>query len=445
MKTVLRLVYLYFMATPITRALTIGGIVSCLISLYVVTYLPQPVHMTAFAWPGQIAFFLGSSLMPLMVGRLAQGHVGGVLPYARWKLLLSMLLTVFIVVLPAGILTPFALVAGTGGSTSTLTENPRLLHYVLGDAALIYTSFVIVAGWLYVVTWFVSRERNVMGFAKGMLVVVFLLNVPTREIRELSATIRWNLEQLAVAWTVFGALFLAWPRIRNARSLRGRGATSSGSGFSRSTSGRELDLILGTSNPWLFVAAQLAPIALAAWVGVRLPSIWLYFLATFSTVSGAIAGQAAERSRPLWLRSGLSRRELFGAVEKSVLRYNSIVLALLLVLLTAIAVNAGLPFDLMAVGLPLMTIGTLASTYLGLSLTRGLRWAESTLAVVVMLSIMSVPLMMEAPGKYRPVIIGVEAGLALLTFILRNVAARRWAAIDWTQCRPLRSIALRGV
>lgn len=41
MNAVARLVWLYFTGTPMTRALTFCGILSCLISLYVVSYLPQ--------------------------------------------------------------------------------------------------------------------------------------------------------------------------------------------------------------------------------------------------------------------------------------------------------------------------------------------------------------------------------------------------------------------
>ena len=182
MNAVARLVWLYFTGTPMTRALSFCGILSCLISLYVVSYLPQSEHMLAFAQGGQLMFFLGSSLMPVMVGRLAQGHTSGVLPHGRWKLLSSMLLTVFIVALPAGILTPFAFVAGMSEPASALGGHPKLVEYTINMAWVIYTSSVIIAGWLYLVMWFLS-QRNVAGFAKGMLVIVILMFMPAREIR----------------------------------------------------------------------------------------------------------------------------------------------------------------------------------------------------------------------------------------------------------------------
>ncbi len=444
MKAVFRLVYLYFMATPMTRVLTIGGLASCLVSLYVVTYLPQSEHMLSFAWAGVMSFFLGSSLMPLMVGRLAQGRVSGVLPHARWRLLLSMLLTVSIVALPVGILTPFAFVAGMSAPTAALGGHPKLVEYTINLAFVTYTSSVIVAGWLYLVMWFLSSERNMMGFAKGMLIVVVMVFLPAREIQELSATTTWNLEQLAIAWTVFGVLFLAWPRLRTAWRLRGSRAAIARTTFSRTTTGREVDLILGTGNPWLFVAAQLVPLLLASRVGIDLPSVWIWFLTIFSTVNGAIAGQAAERSRGLWLRSGWSRAELFGAVEKSFLRHNLIVLLVLLVVMGLIATRGAVPANLLAMGLPLVALGTLASTYLGLSVTRGLRWQESLIGIALMITLMSVPLMLGEPQMKVSVVAAVEIGVTVLALILRRMAARRWAEIDWTQCRPTRSISLRG-
>jgi hypothetical protein len=443
MRAVARLVLLYFSGTPMTRALTVCGILSCLISLYVVTYLPQSEHMLAFAQSGQLMFFLGSSLMPVMVGRLAQGHTSGVLPHARWKLLLSMLLTVFLVGLPAGTLTPFAFVAGMSEPAAALGGHPKLVEYTINLAFVVYTSFVIIAGWLYLVMWFLS-ERNVAGFAKGMLVIVILLFLPAREIQELSATTRWNLEQLAVVWTIFGALFLAWPRLKNSWVTRGRGVLGSRAGFSRDTRGREVDLILGTANPWLLIAAQLIPIALASRVGIDLPSVWLYFLAIFSTVNGAVAGQAAERSRTLWLRSGWSRSELFAAVEKSFLRHNGIVVVLLLAVVVLIGARAGFSRTLMTMGLPLVALGTLASTYLGLSLTRGLRWAEASIGVTLMLILMMASQMLGAPHPKLVVVTVIEITIAVSVLALRTLAQRSWAAIDWTQCRPTRAISLRG-
>ena len=109
MSTVLRLVFTFFTGTPITRGLTIAGLVLFGASILTVTYLPQTAHMLAFALVGQLALFLGSGLMPMMFGRMAQGHALQMMPFGRVKLLASALITVAIVALPAGLITPIAL------------------------------------------------------------------------------------------------------------------------------------------------------------------------------------------------------------------------------------------------------------------------------------------------------------------------------------------------
>jgi len=41
-------------------------------------------------------------------------------------------------------------------------------------------------------------------------------------------------------------------------------------------------------------------------------------------------------------------------------------------------------------------------------------------------------------------VIVIEVVLAVSVVVLRKLAQRRWASIDWTQCRPIRAISLRG-
>jgi PAS domain S-box-containing protein len=52
--------------------------------------------------------------------------------------------------------------------------------------------------------------------------------------------------------------------------------------------------------------------------------------------------------------------------------------------------------------------------------------------------------MLGAPQASLTAVIVFEILLAVAAVVLRAVAQRRWAAIDWTQCRPMRAISLRG-
>ena len=445
MNAVARLVYSYFTCTPAMRALTIGGFVLMLVSLYVVTSLPQSEHMLDFAFAGVILVFLGSSFMPLMFGRLAQSHAVRVLPHARIKLLLSAFITVAIVSLPTALLAPAAYVAGVSGKLSDLSADPKLLRYTIDFAVVIYTSVFIIACWLYLTMWFITSQRNMIGFVKGLMIILFLMFVPAREIRELSAESSRNFQQIGIMWIVFGSGFLLWPRW-SAVLARRRFAwlANLGDRLRQNTAGREIDLVLGTASPWILVAAQSVPIAIAARVNMLNASVWLFYLTIFSTVAGAIAGQSAERSRALWLRGEWSRERLFKEVERSLWRHNSFVLGALILLMVGIGSYASLPVLLLATGLPLLILGTALSTYLGLMITRGLRWIEALLGVGVMLALMTVAVFAAEAHADLAAIVVMEASLAGLVWGLRALAVRRWTRIDWSLCRRERVLSARA-
>jgi hypothetical protein len=403
MSTVLRLVFTFFTGTPITRGLTIAGIALFGASILTVTYLPQTAYMLAFAHVGELALFLGSGLMPMMFGRMAQGHALRMMPFGRVKLLASALITVAIVALPAGLVTPVALVASNGAKLADLSKYPGAVDFLVDTGLLIYTSVALIAGWLYLIMWFNVSQRNLAGLAKSLFIILLVVFIPAREIEE--------------------------PNFRR----------SSGS----DTWGKEVALILGTHNPWLLVGAMVLPMLIATRAGTSSPGIWLFVLTIFSTVTAAVAGQAASRSRALWLRSSASRAELFAEVERSFWRHNAVVLGILLALMIGIGSYVRLPGQLLAGGLPLLVLGTLSTTYLGFTLTRGLRWLEICIGAAVMLTLMSVALLLGANLVNLALVFAIEALLLAVVFVLRAVARRRWSRIDWIECRPPRALSIR--
>jgi len=445
MRAVLRLVYTYFTATPVLRAFTIGGLASWAISLYMLTTQAQSTAKVAVGMTGLAAVFLGSALMPLMVGRLARSHAMGILPYGRLKLLVSAFLTLTLVSTLAGILTFWSFGAGVSPGNTRWWSDPRLFDFILQVSKVSFTTTFIVAGWLYLALWFVTSQRNMFGFAKGLAVIAFIVLVPLREVQDLSAEFSRHLLQIAIAWTVFGTGFLLWPKWQ-AISVRWRRGTPAGvaGGSTRRIEGREVDLMLGTANPLMFIAAQTVPIIIAMRFGVHGNSVWLYFLTIFGAVAGAVAGQAAQRSRVLWLRTDWSRAELFRHVERSFWRHNVFVLGAIVLLTLAIGGYSGISTPVFAAGLPLLVLGTVLSTYLGLMVTRGLRWIEGGVGVFVMLTLMSLAIfVVEAKGSLS-IVFFVEALMAVLIFVLREAARRRWTRIDWMECRMPRGFAGRG-
>jgi hypothetical protein len=254
----------------------------------------------------------------------------------------------------------------------------------------------------------------------------------------------WQLQQIAVIWTVFGAGFLLWPRTTAVFARRAsRQSATSRRGY-RDITGHEFDLLMGTANPWLLIVALVLPSIIATRFIYDLPSVWLYFLTLFSVVAGAVAGQAAERSRALWLRGEWSRAALFSQIERSYWRHNGIVLVSLLLFMIAIGLYAEFPVTFLAAGLPLLVLGTLLSTYNGLMITRGLRWPEATLGCTVMGGLMLVAMLAARRQVDVSTVVGLEVLLAALVLVLRAEARRRWLQIDWTLRRPDRALVARG-
>jgi hypothetical protein len=102
------------------------------------------------------------------------------------------------------------------------------------------------------------------------------------------------------------------------------------------------------------------------------------------------------------------------------------------------------PAAFLAAALPLLVLSTVLSTYLGLMITRGIRWLEAILGIAVMLGLMAVAVLAAFSDIDAAMVFGLEAVLAVLAVGLRFEARRRWLHIDWTMCRPDRSLSARG-
>ena len=448
MRAIARLVFSYFTCTPLLRAFSAVGLAGILALSYAIQHLHQGDVMIWSATLAIGAFSIGSALMPLMFGRMARSHLMRVLPYGRLKLLASAYITVLIVALPMPVLTYLGYMAGGVPEVPDPVKLAQYVLYVHQTFWLTLTTATLVASWLYVAMWFVSSERSIAGYVKGLLIVMFIIYAPSHALQNFSETMLGSLTQIGGTWLVFGTCFLLWPRWK-AFIARRRLWPAGGLGalLNKRVSGREIDLLLGTANPWLLIAAQIAPIVFASTIGFYSPAVWLFYLTIFSTVAGGIAGQAAERSRTLWLRGDWSRDQLFWQVERSFWRHNGYVLGVLIALMVVIGSYTALPVILLAAGLPLLALGTVLSTYIGLMLTRGLRAVEAILAIAVMLALMAVAVIAaRSDGEANDLVtvIILEVLLAVLALVLRGVAKKRWARIDWMLCRRDRGLVLRA-
>lgn len=444
MKAVARLVWSYFTGTPVLRAFTIGGSILLAVDFYILTTQRQSGEKFWLAILGIVLFFMGSSLMPVMFGRLARSHTMRILPGGRLKLMLSAFITVLLVALPTGVLSPASFITANS-SVPEIMQDPRARDYVLQLAAISFTSAVLFASWIYLAMWFVTSQRDVVGLFKGLLVIALVIFAPAQDLRDLTMSLAWNLLQIAALWTIFGVGFLLWPRFKAARARSNRGRSGAVmQALSRGITGREFDVMMGTSNPWQLVAALILPLVLATHFVRDVPEVWIFFLTILSVVAGAYSGQAAARSRALWLRGQWSRTLLFTAVERSVWRHNGIVLGMLVLFAAGIGAYARFSPALMMAGLPLLVLGTTLSTYLGLMVTRGLRWPEIVSGIAVMSLLMLLAVYIAREDVQLVTVFLLEIGLAGIAIALRSIARGRWTRIDWTMCRPDRALAARG-
>jgi hypothetical protein len=414
MRSVARLVLTYFTRTPGLRWLTGVGLAALVAGPVILPRIATSEVTDTIMFFAGIALFLGTALMPMMIAQMVRSHGIRVLPYARLKLFVSALLTVMIVSLPLPLF-------------GALTTDARLFWSL-------YLGTFLVATWLYLPIAIATTERNIIGLAKSLLLIIAILYVPTERIVELDPKLHVTLWESILTWAGIGAWIAYGPRRRNARAAR-KLAT-------HYAAGRELDLLLGTARPGLLALAMLFPIAIQMFVGFKLPETWLFYLTLFSAVGGALAGRAAERSRSIWLRARWSREELFARVEAAFWKQNSFALVLLSILLLAVVRIYDLPVRLVPLGLPLLVLGMVLSTYVGFVMTRGLRWPEASLAIAVMLALMGVAVL--AAGRHDSrIVVAFEIAFAILAVMLRFIARRRWHALDWTLCRTDRAESAR--
>jgi hypothetical protein len=436
-KAVLRLVIIYFTAVPLLRWLSIATIITTALAAYGLIAHPQLIFTPYESGFGVVAItlvwallcnpffglFFGSALMPVMVGRFAVGHQIYVLPMGRVKILASALVTTVLVSIPTTIVVAAAY-AGLPFSSEAA-------------AARAFVGSIGGYGVLYFVLWCLASLRG--GTARmlaGTMIMIASMALPLYFItRAGTSSVLWPAIATAGVWLAFAALFLLAARLkRMLATLRAwfgdRYLALFGTDY---RPGREIDLMLGTSQPWLLGLGQVLLIAIAAPL-VAWPPLWLFFLTLFGAISGAVTSFAAIRSRALWLRADWSRDELFQRVERAFWRYNLHALAAILILLVGISRYYDLPSQLSLLGLPLLVLSTTASTYLGLMMTRGLGWLEAVLGALTMAVLMAASGFI-VNGNVE-VVVALEAAGAILTVAFRHAARQRWTGVDWMLCRP---------
>jgi hypothetical protein len=441
-KAVARLMLTYFTGTRLLSVVTVLGIVGIVSGTYVALYVPLvaqiglPSHfslaeemvLSLLPVAGILCFAFGAALLPSMFTRLAASHYAYVLPYGRQKLLASAFGTVTLVAL---------IVSATVSLFYQKAGFPLERMFERGFCVSLLSYTV-----LYGVLWFIGRSSSI-GKLVGTAAAIATLVVPLRFMIPGTPFPSGLWIACAVLWAALAAGVLLAPRLKLAYSRARHSLAERFGGASYRGGGREIDFMLGIANPWPLTLGQVVPIAIAAYylrdyhplAAEAPPNPLLFFMTILSVVSGGMTAFAATRARALWLRAHWTRAELFGRVERAFWTHNCFVLGVLLVALVAVGSRLELPTKMLAFGLGLLVLGTALSTYLGLIVTASIGWIECVLAAATIIALMMASTYTASPSVPTATIVALQGGLAVVTLAFRQLAARRWARLDWMLCR----------
>lgn len=439
MKAIARLTWTFVAGTPLQLGLLMLGLACVAVGLTGYLYYPSwslgtgmrasplwyQLAVALAPWLGLMLLFFASARLPTTVERLALGRSILVLPGGRMRVLLATLFTASLIAL---------LTAAAGTLVFFHYPNELKPERVFSRTWIVTFSNIIL---MYAALWVVGKTRGVWLLLGSLLIILGIL-LPLGLIGRPSGlpALVWA---GGFAWLAYAALLLFGARLRHALLGSGYRLAQRAQRFlpkSSYSAGAELDLLLGTSRPWVVALGQAIPICASVW-WISLPSVWLLYLTLFSAISGAITSTAAARSRSLWLKLGWTRREMFARVEAAYWRYNAYSLGVLLLLFVAMGTYREVATPVLALGLASLALSSVASSYLGLLMTRGLRWSETALGVLTMGLIMAAAVAVS--GANENLVYGIEltSALAGLAVVYRIVAERRWLGLDWMVCRNL--------
>ena len=440
MRAVARLVWTVFTATPLLCWFAGVGAAALLVGL--AGYLmipawslgtgsrPEALWLQAVVevlpFIGLLLLLAASSRLPTIVERLAFGRAIWLLPSGRGRLLVASVIPALILAL-----------------LTAATSTAAFLHYPIeiSDGYVFWRTFLMAfvdIGLIYAAVWLCGKTSGVWRLV-GVFWMLMSLLIP---LRYASGIPPFSfLEGLGIAfWIVFATLLLAGGRLRHsfaglrARLTTWRGRLAPASPYRR---GREVDLLLGTSRPWLVAFGQIVPVAAMLFLippQSPLMIVGFVFLILMSAIAGAITSTAAERSRRLWLRCDLTRDQLRRTVELAFWRYNAWCVAVLVLAYFVIGGWLRLPAEVVTTGAGLILASAIASTCLGLTITRGVSWLESALCIVMVAALVRATFATLLADLRTA--ITLELLLVALAIGFHLLAQARWKRLDWMRCRP---------
>jgi hypothetical protein len=437
MNGVFRLTRLYGTAGSWQRWFLLAGALIVGACMYYPPANGRWAYLPLVAFTGVMVLFIGGSLMPMVVFRLATSRGMCVLPFGRAKLIGSALLTTALIALP------LPLIVGLIWK-ETLPEYRQLtlLNFVTSPSFVhIYAAVFWTCSALYFVMWLFTGLKTIKRTVFALAVVVALVAIPPRLFALGIDTVKLAPLLFALgSWLVFSIYVVYLPRWRDIGNTIAALRLESilvGSLFDYSAKkmrGQEAGIVLGLHSQWVQALAFFIVIVLATVATKHIPG-HLYYVSLFSVIAGALSGVATVKSRALWLRRPWSREELFCNIERFVWRQMRLALALLVLWFIATSVYFDLPLVRMAIGALLVSLMFTLCLYLGLLQTRGMRWGDAMFALVIVLASLGLAIYASKPAARTFLVLTFEAALIAAILAIKHWVKRRWQRIDWLMCR----------
>ena len=439
MSTYLQLLRIACWQHPLQRVLTVAGAALLVIG----PFLPVALSPPGSRLPQT---FLGAMLVlitPILLGgawwrALSAPRSLRLAPHGRLRLLLA----VFAVVLTGTLFWLGCYVL------AFVVQVPPQYRPGFGDYALMFTLTLVAATYVSIGPFIASHSPA------GLLAALALWLLPGLLLRSAGVEMPAGAWQhppgwtaLAAIWLVFSVWYLRARRIASPGWLKPGGhllfvpeAVAVPRGLSR---GRGVDgLLLGGATvprlalQWLGVVFLLLLVqALIAHYADSEPlnvvAMMFWTLSLGAIVSGALGLAIAQRSRALWLLAGLDRPALYRRCEGLLLRA-CVGLGLAFGLLFALLWSTLAPHPpwRWQYLLASLLVPGLATAWLGLTQVKRIVWCDAPAAVVLGAAwyVGTTQPLFGVSGREPWGLIVAEALGAL---VLREVARRRWATVDW--------------
>ena len=441
MKAIARLVWTYLTAFPILRWVGVGSVASL------------PFAVLAI-WPrtrGFIALPIIALAMQYMSMTIAGGYLFRVLSAPRSHRFLPHFrgrnLTAFLVIV-ALVSSPWLVLGALTGVSQPYTIQMVAPLYIMTLAvgiAFFPVGVVVTFALLIAVNWILTRLASPLFEIHPARPINFTISVFAISVFLLGAWV--------AIWAAFSVWYLRVRRIepfQPVAMILGRIGISPSPGSVVFDRGRAMAATLAAAYPqgakhtsvWIALLVIGTKLAAGLARGAHVPYTTVIFVPVLiipGVLLVAIASTLARRTKSLWLKSGLSRRDLLAATEKQIWRtvgFRS--LALSVVLSTGIAFTYDVPVPVLERALATAAATATLAVYLGVALVRDSRLIEASVAALVFASAgVGLWAVFSSPAR-DDVWVATTLSQVAVALAFRAVAILQWRKIDWLVFKPVR-------